>query len=176
MQGQRRLVWLCCCSDSRSEVSAFCPCSSLCRAGNRQALKNTSWMSQSSLRTEFCGRRCFNHPNVRVHFLFPVAAPQSAGDRGIFLKNHGFGAADAERHVRPGDAETGEGLPSPAGSPSCSGDAVSGRCIPLMCPCGRCGWAYLRTVICRTQASPPRWSRQFCRGSWVRIVAGDAES
>ena len=170
------MLWLCCCSDSRSEVSAFCPCSSLCRAGNRQALKNTSWMSQSSLRTEFCGRRCFNHPNVRVRFLVPVAAPQSAGDRGIFLKNRGFGAADAEWHVRPGDVETGEGLPSPAGSASCSGDAVSGRCIPLMCPCGHCGWAYLRTVSAGLKPAPHAGPGSFVEGHGSGCVAGDAES
>lgn len=170
------MVWLCYCSDSRLEVSAFCPCSSLCRVGNRQALKNTSGMTQSSLRAEFCGRRCFNHPNLRVRFLFSMAAPQSVGDRGIFLKNCGFGAADAERHVRPGDAETGEGLPSLSGSASFPGDAVSGRCIPLTCPCGRCGWASLRTVSAGLKPAPHAGPGGFVEGRGSGCVAGDAES
>ena len=170
-QGQPRLVWLYYGSDSQSELRAFCPCSSLRRVRNRQALRNTSWMTQSSLRTEFLGRRCFNHPNVRVHFLFSVAALQSVGARGTFLENRGFSAADAEQHVSPGDTETGEAWCLLRGGPPFTGREQflpRGLSVRWMHPTDvsvRVLWlGFSEDRICSTQTSPPRWSRWFCRG------------
>lgn len=133
-------------------------------------------MTQSSLRTEFLGRRCFNHPNVRVRFLFSVAVLQSVGARGTFLANRGFGAADAEQHCSPGDMETGEARCLPRGGPPFTGREhflPQGRGVKPMHPTDASVWAlwlgFSEDRICRTQTSPPCWSRRFCRGSWVRV-------